>query len=207
MFAKVNAGRNEKRDFSSGGRESLDCALLIIIPRDSSHVSYGGIIPNPDKLSHLTCVRTTPFLQLVSEFVILEIREEDEGSFYCSAANPAGVAAANFTLKVRELLESGGPEGGIEEETGLDSEEEEDMLKVRSAVYVCVLSRITCRGNFQKIPPRLSELCSIARPGRTQAEFAMRFLPWPGTIVHERSPFLRPVRRNLKMCVFLEFPR
>ena len=39
-------------------------------------------------------------MQLISEFVITEIRPEDSGSFYCSAANPAGVATANFTVVV-----------------------------------------------------------------------------------------------------------
>ena len=39
-------------------------------------------------------------MQLISEFVIAEIRPEDSGSFYCSAANPAGVATANFTVVV-----------------------------------------------------------------------------------------------------------
>lgn len=38
--------------------------------------------------------------QLISEFVILSIRPEDEGVFYCSAENPAGVARANFTVTV-----------------------------------------------------------------------------------------------------------
>ena len=49
-------------------------------------------------------------MQLISEFVIAEIRPEDSGSFYCSAANPAGVATANFTVVVvsEEAASSGG---------------------------------------------------------------------------------------------------
>ena len=32
--------------------------------------------------------------------MILSIRHEDEGTFFCSAENPAGIASANFTVKV-----------------------------------------------------------------------------------------------------------
>ena len=42
----------------------------------------------------------TPLLQLTSEFVILSLRVEDAGTFFCSAENPAGVASANFTVAV-----------------------------------------------------------------------------------------------------------
>ena len=38
--------------------------------------------------------------QLISEFVILSLRVEDTGTFFCSAENPAGVARANFTVRV-----------------------------------------------------------------------------------------------------------
>ena len=44
--------------------------------------------------------------QLISELVILSIRPEDEGVFYCSAENPAGVARANFTITVIDNGES-----------------------------------------------------------------------------------------------------
>ena len=46
-----------------------------------------------------------PSFQLISEFVILALRVEDGGSFFCSAENPAGVARANFTVHV--LAQSG----------------------------------------------------------------------------------------------------
>ena len=57
----------------------------------------------------LPCFTHSPppvFLQLISEFVIAEIRPEDGGSFYCSAANPAGVATANFTIIVTDAAPS-----------------------------------------------------------------------------------------------------
>ena len=38
--------------------------------------------------------------------MILSIRPEDEGVFYCSAENPAGIATANFTVKVIDDGES-----------------------------------------------------------------------------------------------------
>ena len=38
--------------------------------------------------------------------MILSIRPEDEGVFFCSAENPAGVARANFTVKVIDDGES-----------------------------------------------------------------------------------------------------
>ena len=82
--------------------------------------------------------------QLVSEFLLLDVREEDSGTFSCSALNPAGSASANFTLKVVQelkaevdLLEGGGEgkggggvkeDGDGEEEEG--EEEEDSMLKV-----------------------------------------------------------------------------
>ena len=51
-------------------------------------------------------------MQLISEFVIAEIRPEDSGSFYCSAANPAGVATANFTVVVVSDREDGATSSG-----------------------------------------------------------------------------------------------
>ena len=38
--------------------------------------------------------------------MILSIRPEDEGIFFCSAENPAGIATANFTVKVIDDGES-----------------------------------------------------------------------------------------------------
>jgi hypothetical protein len=82
--------------------------------------------------------------QLVSEFVINEIRREDEGSFYCSASNPAGVATANFTLIVKTsdssveegnggARESGGGETSVTvvEGSAADGEDDDVMIKVR----------------------------------------------------------------------------
>nr|XP_040563886.1 uncharacterized protein LOC121114098 [Lepeophtheirus salmonis] len=81
-------------------------------------------------------------LLLISEIVIFEIRPEDNGFFYCSAANPAGVVRANFTLQV--LSKSNiDPQGKTTKDVSLDvssinsqTEEEEnsetvvEMLKV-----------------------------------------------------------------------------
>ena len=38
--------------------------------------------------------------------MILSIRPDDEGVFFCSAENPAGIATANFTVKVIDEGES-----------------------------------------------------------------------------------------------------
>ena len=56
-------------------------------------------------------------LQLISEFVLAEIRPSDAGSFYCSAANPAGVATANFTIIVKNAAEESS-RGSDDEITG-----------------------------------------------------------------------------------------
>jgi hypothetical protein len=64
--------------------------------------------------------------------VILAIRPEDDGAFFCSAQNPAGVARANFTVRVVESLEGSGAgtSGGLQENTDLYQPHEADMFKV-----------------------------------------------------------------------------
>ena len=88
-------------------------------------------------------------MQLISEFVIAEIRPEDSGSFYCSAANPAGVATANFTVVVvsdreGEATSSGGNvisdgDGDTITVVGDDKEgdggDEDTMIKVSLDYY------------------------------------------------------------------------
>ena len=92
------------------------------------------------------------FLQLVSEFLILEVRPEDNGSFFCSAANPAGVSSANFTVRVAEVTSGdlevtsdlddlddleGSESEALEEKLSREGEsgqvdgDEESMVKVR----------------------------------------------------------------------------
>ena len=85
------------------------------------------------------------FFQLVSELIVLAIRPEDDGVFFCAAQNPAGVARGNFTVRVVDSLEnnSDGPEtssGGLQENTdSYNSQEQEstlaesdDMFQVRN---------------------------------------------------------------------------
>ena len=87
-------------------------------------------------------------LQLVSELVVLSIRPEDDGTFFCAAQNPAGVARANFTVRlVDNILDSisSGSEtavstasGTLQENTdqlNLESEKpDEDMFKVQLCI-------------------------------------------------------------------------
>jgi hypothetical protein len=74
------------------------------------------------------------FFQLVSELIVLAIRPEDDGVFFCAAQNPAGVARGNFTVRVVDSLEnnSDGPEtssGGLQENTdSYNSQEQESTL-------------------------------------------------------------------------------
>ena len=74
------------------------------------------------------------FFQLVSELIVLAIRPEDDGIFFCAAQNPAGVARGNFTVRVVDSLEnnSDGPEtssGGLQENTdSYNSQEQESTL-------------------------------------------------------------------------------
>ena len=73
------------------------------------------------------------FFQLISELIVLSIRPEDDGGFFCSAQNPAGTARANFTVRVVESFEetgSAGTSGGLQENTDLYDPEEDDMFKV-----------------------------------------------------------------------------
>ena len=80
------------------------------------------------------------FFQLISEFVILSIRPEDEGVFFCSAENPAGIATANFTVKVIDDGESLILSAHDKNQPGVSSnnvievieeKEESNMFKVR----------------------------------------------------------------------------
>ena len=77
--------------------------------------------------------------------MILAIRPEDDGSFFCSAQNPAGVARANFTVRIVDSLDGTGvlpgtnSPGGLQENTNLLNKEGTDMFKVRAniiAVFV-----------------------------------------------------------------------
>ena len=73
------------------------------------------------------------FFQLISELVVLSIRPEDDGGFFCSAQNPAGTARANFTVRVVESFEesgSAGTSGGLKESTESNNPEEDEMFKV-----------------------------------------------------------------------------
>ena len=72
--------------------------------------------------------------------MILSIRPEDEGVFFCSAENPAGVATANFTVKVIDDGESlilsahDKNQPGISSNNVIDvieEKEESNMFKVR----------------------------------------------------------------------------
>lgn len=68
--------------------------------------------------------------QLTSEFLILEVRPEDHGSFFCSAQNPAGVASVNFTIHVKgvesqpSLSAPGENKAALEEKTSKAKEDE-----------------------------------------------------------------------------------
>ena len=67
--------------------------------------------------------------------IVLSIRPEDDGGFFCSAHNPAGTARANFTVRVVESFEetgSAGTSGGLQENTDLYDPEEDDMFKVNT---------------------------------------------------------------------------
>ena len=78
---------------------------------------------------------------------MLTIRPEDDGTFFCAAQNPAGVARANFTVRLVDNIEdsvSGGTTGsagtggtaeaGLQENTDLlnSAENPDDMFKVCS---------------------------------------------------------------------------
>ena len=65
--------------------------------------------------------------------MVLSIRPEDDGGFFCSAQNPAGTARANFTVRVVESFEesgSAGTSGGLKESTESNNPEEYEMFKV-----------------------------------------------------------------------------
>ena len=88
-------------------------------------------------------------MQLVSELVVLSIRPEDDGTFFCAAQNPAGVARANFTVRlVDNILDSssgletastssaGTSGAGLQENTdqlnsNAETTEEDNMFKVQ----------------------------------------------------------------------------
>ena len=72
--------------------------------------------------------------------MILSIRPEDEGVFFCSAENPAGIATANFTVKVIDDGESLILSAHDKNQPGISSnnvievieeKEESNMFKVR----------------------------------------------------------------------------
>ena len=70
--------------------------------------------------------------------IVLSIRPEDDGGFFCSAQNPAGTARANFTVRVVESFEetgSAGTSGGLQENTDLYDPEEDDMFKVNTIIF------------------------------------------------------------------------
>ena len=82
--------------------------------------------------------------QLISELVLRSVAAGDDGTYYCSAQNPAGVATANLTLKVKVttrtdkagLKESSS--GALEENSANGAvinkdDEDDDMIKVRVA--------------------------------------------------------------------------
>ena len=94
--------------------------------------------------------------QLISEFVILSIRPEDEGVFFCSAENPAGIATANFTVKVIDDGESLILSAQDKNQPGVSSnnvievieeKEESNMFKVRFLDLKIVLSSLTPKRN------------------------------------------------------------
>ena len=69
--------------------------------------------------------------------MVLSIRPEDDGGFFCSAQNPAGTARANFTVRVVESFEesgSAGTSGGLKESTESNNPEEDEMFKVGKSV-------------------------------------------------------------------------
>ena len=63
---------------------------------------------------------------------MLAIRPEDDGTFFCAAQNPAGVARANFTVRVVDSLENSGSgpgtSGGLQENTDLYNSQEQESL-------------------------------------------------------------------------------
>lgn len=65
---------------------------------------------------------------------MLSIRPEDDGTFFCAAQNPAGVARANFTVRILDSLENsaGGTSGGLQENTDLlnSQKADDEMFKV-----------------------------------------------------------------------------
>ena len=87
------------------------------------------------------------FFQLVSELIVLAIRPEDDGTFFCAAQNPAGVARANFTVRVVDSLENSGggrTSGGLQENTDLynspDAANADEMFKVCTCSFPLFLS-------------------------------------------------------------------
>ena len=67
---------------------------------------------------------------------MLAIRPEDDGTFFCAAQNPAGVARANFTVRVVDSLENSGlpgTSGGLQENTDLYNSQEQESLATDSS--------------------------------------------------------------------------
>ena len=62
---------------------------------------------------------------------MLAIRPEDDGTFFCAAQNPAGVARANFTVRVVDSLDNSGPgtSGGLQENTDLYNSQEQESVE------------------------------------------------------------------------------
>ena len=69
---------------------------------------------------------------------MLAIRPEDDGTFFCAAQNPAGVARANFTVRVVDSLENSGlpgTSGGLQENTDLYNSQEQESLATDSSSH------------------------------------------------------------------------
>lgn len=84
----------------------------------------------------------------MSELIVLAIRPEDVGTFVCTAQNPAGVARANFTVRVLDSLEKSGvtSAGGLQESTDLLNLSEEsgtatsaEMFKVEQTFSIYLI--------------------------------------------------------------------
>jgi len=164
---------------------------------------------------HCIWINKVFLLQIVSEFILLNVQPEDGGVFHCSASNPAGAATANLTLEViggdfaandsssSSILTKGDDDEGANSDRLAKGERDEKndddddiMNKVR--LFISIFLKTTCRiysmslDKFQLYKVSLSKALTLSNYMYIKSFWA--------TLIHPTSFFSCTIINGNKLC-------
>lgn len=164
LLCKVLSVPESSLEWLFNGLPLTNASLNLLVETSSSYV------PSLGTFSTSTAPSLTTPVEKKSELLILNATSEENGTFLCLARNPAGVASANFTLRV--LSDTGGSldlSSGDLSSFGLPQlVTNYPNLFIIGLSTVAVIGLLLILGTFSFLLCQCSRCCGRRRGGSTQ---------------------------------------